>query len=260
MFLLDDREKGFEAALRSSGAVPEVTRLDCADFAFILPHVTVGIERKSVGDLLRVIADSRFVSEQLPCLATTYNRVYLLVEGLYKKDAETGLLLTRTGSTWQPKLWGRRNGWTYAEVERWLTSREEDGIRLRRTNGPTETAQMLVEMYSEFAKPPEKRRSGTGLYVAPITNPDGSPLLFPPSDTRKVASLMPGIGNDKSALVADEFAHPLDLITSAAVAGGALTSEMYATDGNREALKRWLAIPGIGLETVKKVAKWAVSK
>jgi ERCC4-type nuclease len=255
MLLLDDREKGFEAALRGNRLVPEVTRLDCADFAFILPHVTVGVERKSIGDLLRVIADNRFVSEQLPCLATTYNRVYLLVEGRYKKDPESGLLLIPAGNRWKPVLWGRRNGWTYAEVERWLTSREENGIRLRRTNGPTETAQQLTEMYTEFAKPPEARRSAVGVYTPQITNPDGSPLLHAPSETRRVARLMPGIGDERSAAVADAFASPFDLVYSAAMAkadvGGVEAKNFQA---------RWLAIAGIGEETVKKVGKWAVSK
>lgn len=255
MLLLDDREMGFEFALTKGGVKPEVSRLGCADFAFMFPHLSVGIERKAVGDLLRVIADNRFVSEQLPCLAATYNRVYLLVEGRYKRG-ETGLLLTPHGARWEPKMWGRRNGWTYAEVERWLTSREEDGIRLRRTGGSSETAQVLVEMYAELSKPPEKRRSATGVYTPAITNADGSPLLVSPSETRRVARLMPGIGNDKSAVVADEFVSPLDLVVSAALAGGA----SIRIDAWSNEPERWLSIPGIGPETVAKVGKWAVSK
>jgi ERCC4-type nuclease len=248
MLLVDDREPGYLDRLHQAGVPAEGARLDCADFAFVLPHVTVGIERKAVGDLLRVISDNRFTSEQLPCLATTYGRVYLLVEGKYKRG-EGGLLMTPKGKDWRVAQWGRRDGWLYSEVERWLTAREEQGVRLRHTSGPVETVSWLVEAYHEFAKPPEKRRSGTGVYIPTITNPDGTPLLHSPSDTRRVAALMPGIGNEKSAAVADAFEHKFDLIYSA----------MAAATVPAEAA-RWLAIPGIGKTTVAKVAKWAVTK
>lgn len=197
MILLDDRVGSVDLAKYLPGA--DVTRLDCADAVVVGAELTVGIERKRLGDLLRVIQDGRFVAEQLPCLLSTYARTYLLVEGVFKPGPK-GEFLIRRGRDWVQPDWGRRNGWLYSEVQRWLFSVEEGaGIRLGFTGGPAESAAWLQEMETEFLKPAERRRALNAVYAAPLTG------FAPPTLARRFASILPGIGDRRSAVVASHF-------------------------------------------------------
>jgi ERCC4-type nuclease len=162
-------------------------------------NTLIGVERKTIGDLLRVIADKRFVSEQLDGLLSTYNRVYLLVEGAFK-PGPAGELLIRSGPRWITPDWGRRTGWTYAEVARWLISVTEGaGLQYQRTVTDFETATWLHELLAESRKKQVDRRALAGVYQPVI------PSLAPPSFERRVAALLPGVGVEKSAAVASHF-------------------------------------------------------
>ena len=65
----------------------------------------IGIERKTVGDLLACICDNRFSGHQLPGLLDRYDIVYLLVEGPWRPDKRTGLL--QSGHVWEFNTPGR---------------------------------------------------------------------------------------------------------------------------------------------------------
>jgi ERCC4-type nuclease len=55
---------------------------------------SIGVERKTIGDMIQSITSDRFSGHQLPGLLNTYNAVYVLVEGLYRPDQRTGVLET----------------------------------------------------------------------------------------------------------------------------------------------------------------------
>lgn len=252
MLLLDRREeradKGDLAGpLSATGASFEKVELACGDIIAVSPAGrTFAFERKRVGDLLRVIADGRFVAEQLPCLLDTYERVYLLVEGRYKRGEDGHLLIPR-GRDWMPVTWGRRGGWTYAEVEHWLSSREEEGLHVVHTGSPTETAHYLKEKDTWLGK--EKHRSGGAVYIAPIRS------VTPPTLTRKIASLLPGVGQERSAAVADAFSSVVEMVgTASAIA------DSDRPENAKAMLSRWTAIPGIGKTTAMKISESVRSK
>lgn len=228
MILLDPREKE-DYSLAQYIAEAQVTTLEFGDAAVLgYGDQLIGVERKRVGDLLRVIADGRFVSEQLPGLVNAYSRVYLLVEGEWTTRGDGALLIRNGRSQWEQPLWGRQDGWRYAEVARWLISLEEGaGIRVMRTATPQESAAWLENLEAEFLKAPEKRRALQSLYYPPI------PSLISPSLVRRFAALLPGIGPGKSLAVAEHFGTVERAVNSP--------------------LKSWLEIAGVGGTIAKKV-------
>jgi ERCC4-type nuclease len=228
MLLLDPRERE-EYSLAQYIPLAQVTTLEFGDAA-LLGHgdLLIGVERKRIGDLLRVIADGRFVSEQLPGLVNTYSRVYLLVEGEWTTRGDGALLIKGARGQWEQPTWGRQDGWRYAEVTRWLISLEEGaGVRVARTNSPLESAAWLENLEAEFLKAPEKRHALQGIYYAPI------PTLLTPSLVRRFAALLPGIGPGKSLAVAEHFKSVFDAVNAP--------------------MKSWLEIPGVGGTIAKKV-------
>jgi ERCC4-type nuclease len=228
MLLLDPRERE-EYSLAQYIPLAQIATLAFGDAA-VLGHgdMMLGVERKRVGDLLRVIADGRFISEQLPGLVNTYSRVYLLVEGEWTTRSDGALLIRNARGQWEQPLWGRQDGWRYAEVTRWLVSLEEGaGIRVARTSSPLESAVWLENLEAEFLKAPEKRRALQGIYYPPI------PSLISPSLVRRFAALLPGIGPGKSLPVADHFKNVFEAVNAP--------------------MKSWLEIPGVGGTIAKKV-------
>src|SRR3989304_1846211 len=128
--------------------------------------IMIGIERKSIGDLLNSITSGRFAGHQLPGLLNSYGVVYIIVEGLYRPGG-SGLLETRQGSGWAPINRGRR--WMYTDVECWLTTMEQKaGLFTRRSPGPTETAAIIIGLYRWYtSKDYEDHRAHLTLHRPP---------------------------------------------------------------------------------------------
>ena len=168
--------------------------------------VLVGVERKSLGDLLNSITSGRFSGHQLPGLLNSYGVIYLLVEGIYR-PGNTGLLETRQGKGWEPIDRGRR--WMYADLECWLTTMEQKcGIRIRRSPGPVETAAILLSLHRWWtSKDYEDHRAHLTLHRPPEVA-----LLRKSSLVRTIAAELPGIGWTKSGLVEKKFQSVIDMV------------------------------------------------
>lgn len=91
--------------------------------------MTVGVEVKSLSDLLHCITDGRFAGHQLPGLVAAYDQPWLLVEGSWRAQRGTGLLqyLSRQYQ-WRPAAVGSRN-FMYRDLASWLfTIRTKTGV------------------------------------------------------------------------------------------------------------------------------------
>ena len=96
--------------------------------------VGVGVERKTIKDLLNSMVSGRFVDHQLKGLVQSYDQVWLVVEGKWRSEPETGILqdwgmdgdaktsnkfVMKRKPGWRTLRVGKK-GWAASMVERWL--------------------------------------------------------------------------------------------------------------------------------------------
>jgi ERCC4-type nuclease len=201
--LVDDRigSREFHKPLRRMGVPAIIRRLEYADFAWNGrgPHgmARIGVERKTVSEILGAITDARFTGRQLPGLLKTYDYVYLIVEGAAKIDPRTGVLM----------MYGREAGFTrvrhlYSTYKKFLTTLAAKGrVIVEPTHGITETVHLLHTLYGWWEKPWKSHKSA---YHVEETKPDAA-ILETRTWERQAFAQFPGVGWERSKLVAEYF-------------------------------------------------------
>jgi ERCC4-type nuclease len=195
----------------------EVVELEYADFAFIghgpNGDMAVGVERKTVRDILQCLRTGRFAGHQRDGLLESYPCVYLVIEGSYRPDPNTGVLQHYRGQAegWcDVRLGGQR--FMHAELERYLiTLTAFTRIRVWHTWSITGTVRFIADLYHQLAvKQYADHRSLTAVHMPEIHEP----VLLRPRTAEEenevvrrmvVMSLKCGIGQDKSKEVARHF-------------------------------------------------------
>jgi len=183
-------------------------------------EVTIGIERKRIGDLLGSIESGRLSGHQLPGLLETYDVVYLFVEGITKADKTDDSLWVSTtgGATFKKASHGNRK-WTAGAVDHYLTTLETRlGVHLRHTVSPKHTAKRIEYLYEYWQKPWERHNSHLALHKGKdfrikedkkvVFMPDS--MLEKPSLVRKISAELPGVGVRRSMDVHKAFTLPTD--------------------------------------------------
>ena len=198
--------------------------------------IPVGIEHKTLADVLKCISDSRFAGVQLPGLVSTYEYVYLVVQGLYRPCHKTGSLLVprrkRGKLIWEPVQLGYR-AYTWTDLESWLTTMEvKAGVMVKRANNRTDSALIIQSLYRWWTAKGWDRHMAHLQFHQPEVD---QLILHTPSILRRMAAQLPGIGWTKSAAVEKKFK---------SVAGMVMSNP-----------RDWETIPGIG----KKIAVNAVN-
>lgn len=201
---IDDRVGSRELLpeLRKLHCPTEKVRLPFADAAFEgegeKGPVKVGVERKTVGDLIQSMTSGRLSSHQLPGLVQEYDYRWIVVEGLWRPGRDGVIEVWRKGGWRQADT---RLGWF--EVDRYLTTLEvRGGCWVRRTGSLWETAVLVNSLYKWWGKDWKEHRGHLQLEKGLM--PDRV-LYTKPSYPRLVASVLPGIGWEKSKAVAKRF-------------------------------------------------------
>lgn len=220
--LLDDRagSKDLYAPLLSTPSVPPIalTRLEFGDVLFSGngpddSQLVIGIEHKTVNDVVACLKDGRFAGFQLPGLTSSFDVVYLMVEGRCRPagdDDSFGVDGRRKGSS--------KGAITYAKLANWLTSMESSGIRFRQTYNKEESAALIVALFHWWQKPWEYHRSLRAVHEAPmplvhLASGTVSFVHEEPSITAKVAKqLADGVGWDKANALGARFKTPEALL------------------------------------------------
>lgn len=215
MILLDDRAGSRELYPIFLG-VPkcppiELTRLDFGDIQF-MGHgpgdswLSIGIEYKTINDVLNCITDGRFAGHQLPGCLQSFDIVYLLVEGNYSQRASDGGLF----------ISGRRSGRhqsgiSYMQLNGWLTSMEQTGLHIRQTDKKEESAAVVLAIYNWWQKPWDKHESLKAVHSKPqpardMETASGIQLLrAKPNLVERFAAQITGFGFGKAEDVAKHF-------------------------------------------------------
>lgn len=179
----------------------ELCRLDSGDVCFS-GHgpggdVVVGIELKSLGDVLNSICTGRFADVQAPNMIATYDYSYLIVEGTWTADDDGVLVSPRRHKGMVPVTMGARR-FMYTDLEQWLTSVENQaGIKVKRTISKRETVATIMAIYHWFQRSYSEHKSFKCLHE---TGPDVA-LLTRPKMFQRMLALVPRVGWERSQII-----------------------------------------------------------
>ena len=135
--------KELEPILRRRGVKCELYPRLPADFALIGRGKggrdwKIGVERKTLGDLGSSLMMDRLFGTQLPRMIEEYDRIWLIVEGIFRPGGDDAIEVWR-GREWVasrvPLTWSQLQGWllTYDEAvggkgRRWRTSSDHETV------------------------------------------------------------------------------------------------------------------------------------
>jgi ERCC4-type nuclease len=171
--------------------------------------LSIGVERKSIRDMIQSIRSGRFSGHQLPGLIDMYDRVYVIIEGIYQ-PAPDGLLVESRNGSWVPLNVGSTN-YMYSMVDKFVISIEEScGVRFHRTAAKTETVHHIVNLYKEWNyKEYHQRRSHIAMVETRFET------VTPWGLGRKVANQLPGIGTENSMAIDRHFGGSMERMVQA---------------------------------------------
>jgi len=205
--------------LRALGLDVKSTRLSYGDVSFDgqgpRGPVLIGVEYKSVRDLLASMRNGRLPGHQLPGMAREYDIYYLLVEGLVRCGNDN-ILETRWRESWVPVRNSRSSPpFLWSEFDGYLTSLESKAaVRIRKTANITQSAAQIESLANWWIKPWDEHKSvGHTIWYTPPERV-GAAAFDEPSIVRKVAALLPGIGWEKSRAVEMKFRSVLDMVAA----------------------------------------------
>lgn len=245
MLLLDDRTGSGDLLplLKTYGCPAELTRMEFGDAAFVGngPHdqpVQIGLEIKTIGDVVNCMVSGRFAAHQLPGLLRDYDQTWLVIEGLWRAGRPEGILQVYhpgKGYWFDLRSGGRR--WMWKEVCAWCATMMNLGnIRVWQTPDRDGTARFVAAQYHWWQKPYGSHSSLKTFvdYKARVgAQPGQSAMLSAPSFARRMFKELPGIGWEKSLAVEQAFPN--------------VHTAINADE------KAWQSIDGIGPTTAKKI-------
>lgn len=227
MITVDRREGSSQLLpmLRKVGLPCELGTLAFGDVSFIglgpegCP-VPVGVEVKSIRDVLSCMTDGRFAGHQLPGLVASYQQIWLLMEGQWRMGPTSGLLevLSNKGYWFEATVGQRR--FMYRDLQTWLlTIQIKGGIQSASVSSYAEATTWISALYRWWTRTGTKEEAGgydthkghLALNTAGSERFRDRALLVRPSLLRRIAAELPGIGFDKSANVAAHFGCVEDL-------------------------------------------------
>jgi len=213
--LIDDREDGQLISYLGRFGLPlSVCRLDYGDAAIqsVDGHL-IGYERKRLPDLIASMQDRRLTGRQLCGMRRTYDRVELVIEGLWRPNENDAIEVLSSGR-WTP-LFHRGSGISYRQVDSYLQSQcELGGVAIWRTGSTSETAHLYVSRYHWWQKPYELHKSHDTIYSNdPTAQRRGAVTVFngAPTPVVLMAAQIPGI-DAKAWDVAKHFSSPADMV------------------------------------------------
>lgn len=239
MILLDPRvgSKHLADHFAALDAAYETTHLEYADASFLGAGadgapVSVGIEIKNVGDLANSMQSGRLAGHQIPGLLDTYQHVWLVVEGIYRRSRGNSVVEIPRGAGWAPLHLGRRPVF-WSQLENFLTSLEVlAGIHVRQTRTARETAEFIHLLHDWWQKPDHKALK---VIHRPAPRTELTRLDDVTRQIRDIAATLPGIGYDRAMAIAKKANSVSDLF---------LMTE-----------RQWREVDGVGKTLAKRIVQ-----
>ena len=212
--LVDDRigSKHLVKDLRKLGAVCELTRLEYGDCS-ILGYgpegkpLAIGVELKTINDFLTSFERGRLQDHQIPGLVANYDAVYVVIEGVWRPDANGNLEIL-----FGPARDLHSSKWRYSAVAGILTSLESRrGVRVRRTGNTLETAYTIHGLWTSYSKEWDRPTSVEACFGVDIV---GNKLVDfgAASLVKRTVSQWPGVGSVTARKADKEFKSVVDAV------------------------------------------------
>lgn len=199
--------------------------------------VMVGIERKTLRDMLHCIDDARLAGHQLIGMRHIYDVRVVMLEGMWKPHDPQGWLMEgfHGGSSWghfgvNPRGPTSQKRVLYSKLYRYLISLSLSGVIVTLSRDLFQTCFDVGEWWGYFQKPWDRHTALQEIQKVNIPT-----LNFKPSLTRLWANDIDEVGLKLSALAERHFRTPIKLATSEE--------------------QDWLRIPGIGVTTAQKIMR-----
>lgn len=205
MITIDSRKGSAELLPLFPSGAAQLGFLQYADFAFTgngpnnIPWL-VGVERKTIRDLLNSMTGGRFAGHQLIGLLNEYNTVYLIVEGLFRPCPKDGILEIYSKSGWYTLEVGNRT-YMMSDIQMWLnTLAVKCGIHCLITRTDIETMRQITALYNWWVRKDfEEHRS----HLQPNTGQVA--VLVRHSIVRRIAAQLTGIGWERAKDIDNHF-------------------------------------------------------
>lgn len=226
MIVIDDRSGSCQLVTRPPLNDPEVAtlgRLDSADASFIgngpSGEVTVGVEVKSVSDLISSTANNRLGATQIPAMLENYDHSWLLVYGRYRCSKDGELMVEGgkwSNADWRPAKLGQRRI-LYSYLEGFLYDVQMAGIHVHRCEDLDSAAQWLYVLYHWWSRPWKSHKAlrsfDNSKPVSPRLQGETDKALLRRAE---LASKLPAIGFERAVAAAKHFRSIHDLINASA--------------------------------------------
>lgn len=227
--------------IRRLGIPCETTQLSYGDCCFE-GHgpdgpITLGVERKTLQDMLQCVEDARYSAHQLPGMLKLYSKSFLVLEGLWERgtpgSALEGVLIQGYGhgSSWGPlKAVGNGRTTLYSKLYRYLISVSLAGVIITYSNDITQTACQIVEIQQYFQKRWREHTALRECQKLAIPSLSGKPSLC-----KRWANELTDVGVVHGEEADRKFKTALALANS------------DESD--------WMTIPGIGAKTARQIVR-----
>lgn len=235
------------AAHRIETELADLSIMPYGDFVFMGNgpdgDVSVGIERKSLRDMLACIGEARFsgLGGQLEGMLQTFTYSYLVVEGTYRCDPATTVLQEYRGRTqgWQDLRLGSRR-FMHSELQRFLIMMTLTRVIVWQTRREEDTVRFIADLYHQLARKTWDEHRSVGAVQVPHVQ---APVLLRKRTAseenelyrRTVALCSTRVGQKTAELVAKHFAS---------------AREMLNAD-----IDAWCEIDGIGRKSAEAIVK-----
>ena len=173
--------------------------------------VLVGIEVKTVNDVLACIVDKRFSGHQLPGLLASYEVRWLLIEGAMVCAPTRELLIARLDGKPPKRAAVGERPWVYEAVQSWRRSVEMSGCYTDNVPDRRSTVAWIASYYAWSRKRPEEHQSQLGIRLKNLgveqdpIDPLASYLVEVTPKMKVAASLLRGIGVERARAAAAYF-------------------------------------------------------
>lgn len=239
MILVDRRtgSKELFPIIKSLGIPCELSDLEFGDIAFegntSSGRELIGVERKTLSDMLHCIDDARYSAHQKVGMAQMYRMSILMLEGLWARGTPPfldGVLITSDDSNrWYPLRY-RSQKVMYSKLYRYLLSVSLSGVVTTLSRNIHHTACNVVECYHYFQKRWQDHTSLLETQKLNIPELRGKPTLC-----RRWAADLTDVGVKFSMEAERMFRTPIRL---------AKADEL-----------EWMAIKGVGATTAQRIIR-----